>query len=474
MRGDQKDAEMPDRKVTTDALNFQMDGNGVVDTNKFCDLCNMVFSSPVVAQAHYVGKFHARKLKHLSGDQAQTSPLNSQSNKDPTVMLSTTPESQEPQPEQPSLDVTSEGTAPSPSSPSNNTSDSNDPDKYCELCSASFNSPLMARQHYIGKKHKRNEARKKMMEEMEPGALPEESSANALGVGYYICPICSIPLTSMEMYQAHLQGNKHQIKETLVVNLMKNSKQTYDSFQEELDDYIKVQKARGLEPNTYFRKAVEEELESCEYEEEGFSGYEDGGFDQMLPFERFQAFPEARTIYCTVENRPPHWAARQDNRLRLKSLTQCQFSKDSLRPRPPHHEDTSGPSGLKSEKDANPISSDNHTGSYRVGQKFQRAHHGRKRHREEGEEKESDALPKQKRKMPSERGDPGKDHHKMKKKRKEAGSVDGEKSKHRKGKRSQRVSTDKEDRKHRRDKKKEPTEGRTEEEMLWDESILGF
>ncbi|XP_028939292.1 lysine-rich coiled-coil protein 1 isoform X2 [Ornithorhynchus anatinus] len=472
MRGDQKDAEMPDKKLMTDALNFQMDGNGVVDTNKFCDLCNMIFSSPVVAQSHYVGKIHARKLKHLSGDQAQTSPLNSQPNKDPTAMPSATPESQEPKPERPSLDVTSEETSPSPSSPSTNTLDSNDPEKNCELCSASFNSPLMAQQHYVGKKHKRNEARKKMMEEIGPGALPEESSANALGVGYYVCPICSITLTSMEMYQAHLQGNKHQIKETLVVNLMKNSKQTYDSFQDELADYIKVQKARGLEPNTYFRKAVEE-LESYEYEEEGFSGHEDGGFDRTLPFERFEAFPEACTLYRTVENRPPHRSAGQDNQLRLESLTQCQFSKDSLKARPPHHEDTCGPSGLKSE-DAIHISLDNRSSSYRVGQKFQREHHERKRHREEGEEKESDALPKQKRKMLAERGDPGKDHHKMRKRRTETDSVDGEKSKHRKGKRNQEVSTDKGDRKHRRDKKKETTEGRTEEEMLWDESILGF
>ena len=34
---------------------------------------------------------------------------------------------------------------------------------------------------------------------------------------------------------------------------MKHSK-TFGFFQDELEDYIKVQKARGLEPKTYFRK----------------------------------------------------------------------------------------------------------------------------------------------------------------------------------------------------------------------------
>lgn len=36
--------------------------------------------------------------------------------------------------------------------------DLNNPNKYCKLCSASFDSLLMAQQHYIGTKHKRNEA----------------------------------------------------------------------------------------------------------------------------------------------------------------------------------------------------------------------------------------------------------------------------------------------------------------------------
>ncbi|XP_016126820.1 zinc finger matrin-type protein 1-like [Sinocyclocheilus grahami] len=62
------------------------------------------------------------------------------------------------------------------------------------------------------------------------------------------CPICCLMLSSIEMYQAHMQGNKHIVKEKKVMELCKSQKKVYDSFQDELADYIQVQKARGLEP----------------------------------------------------------------------------------------------------------------------------------------------------------------------------------------------------------------------------------
>lgn len=43
-----------------------------MDKNMYCKLCNMVFTSPVVAQSHYSGKIHAKKLKQLSD---QTQPI---------------------------------------------------------------------------------------------------------------------------------------------------------------------------------------------------------------------------------------------------------------------------------------------------------------------------------------------------------------------------------------------------------------
>lgn len=53
---------------------FQVHRNEVVDRNKFCDLCNMIFSSRVVAQSHYLGKVHAKKLKQLMEEHDQVSP----------------------------------------------------------------------------------------------------------------------------------------------------------------------------------------------------------------------------------------------------------------------------------------------------------------------------------------------------------------------------------------------------------------
>jgi len=49
---------------------FQVDRSGAVDKNRYCNLCNVVFTSPIAALSHYLGKIHAKKLKQLSGDQA--------------------------------------------------------------------------------------------------------------------------------------------------------------------------------------------------------------------------------------------------------------------------------------------------------------------------------------------------------------------------------------------------------------------
>ncbi|TKC47530.1 hypothetical protein EI555_018983, partial [Monodon monoceros] len=67
--------------------------------------------------------------------------------------------------------------------------------------------------------------------------------------------------SSSVVAQSHYLGKVRakklkQLMESFV-NLMKYSRKTSDSFQDELEDYIKVQKARGLEPKTCFRKDLE-------------------------------------------------------------------------------------------------------------------------------------------------------------------------------------------------------------------------
>ncbi|XP_036606947.1 lysine-rich coiled-coil protein 1 isoform X4 [Trichosurus vulpecula] len=349
------------------------------------------------------------------------------------------------------------------------TLDLNDPDRYCELCCASFNSPLMAQQHYLGKKHKRSETRKKILEEIGQKTLPAESASSALGVGNYICPICSITLTSIEMYQSHMQGNKHQIKESLVVNLMKNSKRTFHSFQDELADYIQVQKARGLEPKTYFRKMAEEHFEMDKHKEERDARPQSvlAAFEQRLPPETFQACPGTYALTRTVENTLSHWSPVHDSRLRLESLGHCQPSKEEFSEKlmalgPTQQDDNSGPSS---------ISSDNSTNSYQAGHKPKVTHQRKKRHPRD--EREVRPNEEKKRKKTMEDKDSGKDHKAVRRRKAEADATSVRKPKHRKERRNQEVATDKEDRRHRKEKKK-PLPRRTEEEMLWDESILGF
>lgn len=36
-----------------------------MDKEKFCELCNMVFSSSVVAKSHYEGKVHAKNMRRF-------------------------------------------------------------------------------------------------------------------------------------------------------------------------------------------------------------------------------------------------------------------------------------------------------------------------------------------------------------------------------------------------------------------------
>lgn len=53
--------------------------------------------------------------------------------------------------------------------------------KYCCLCGAWFNNPLMAQQHYEGKKHRRNAARARLLEQLAGSLDATESTGQLLG-----------------------------------------------------------------------------------------------------------------------------------------------------------------------------------------------------------------------------------------------------------------------------------------------------
>ncbi|XP_028314262.1 zinc finger matrin-type protein 4 isoform X2 [Gouania willdenowi] len=159
---------------------YEGSDEGDVDKNKCCTLCNMSFTSAVVAQSHYQGKIHAKRLKLLLGEQ-------------PTI--------------------TTKEASPSPiksspeTSPMTSPRQRRDSDRYCQLCNAWFNNPGMAQQHYDGKKHKKNAARADLLEQL--GKTLDMGEMKGLKRSY-TCDVCSVTLNSVAQYHAHLQGSKHQ------------------------------------------------------------------------------------------------------------------------------------------------------------------------------------------------------------------------------------------------------------------------
>lgn len=82
-----------------------------------------------------------------------------------------------------------------------------DPDKFCSLCHSTFNDPAMAQQHYMGKRHRKQETKLKLMAHYGrladpavsdlPGERPVHgrgwSRQRVLGLpGPLICTVCYV------------------------------------------------------------------------------------------------------------------------------------------------------------------------------------------------------------------------------------------------------------------------------------------
>lgn len=146
----------------------------------------MKFSSPVVAESHYQGKVHAKNLRLKStGPQtpcvyhqcasgiicfqfpfpfsvivgfpvAFQTPAAVQARKKPA--------------EDPSSTLAGDGGG------GGGGGDDNDSNRFCSMCQASFNNPLMAQQHYVGKKHRKQMTKMKLMETYGPATAPGQSA----------------------------------------------------------------------------------------------------------------------------------------------------------------------------------------------------------------------------------------------------------------------------------------------------------
>ncbi|XP_071655499.1 zinc finger matrin-type protein 4 isoform X5 [Patagioenas fasciata] len=170
----------PSRSIAGAAAGTKGSDGDSVDKNKCCTLCNMSFTSAVVAESHYQGKIHAKRLKLLLGEQPALKATESSLG---------------------SLKPHADGAAVPAPHPRR------DSDRYCQLCAAWFNNPLMAQQHYDGKKHKKNAARADLLEQL--GKTLDLGELRGLKRSY-TCSVCSVTLNSIEQYHAHLKGSKHQ------------------------------------------------------------------------------------------------------------------------------------------------------------------------------------------------------------------------------------------------------------------------
>ncbi|NXE07213.1 ZMAT1 protein, partial [Lophotis ruficrista] len=446
MHGGKDERQEHGKQKKTDCVNFQMDGSGVLDKNKSCNLCNVTFTSPVVALSHYLGKIHTKKLKQLSGDKAHVPAQSTQPVSAEESLLSSDPRLQ-----------------------------INDPEKYCKLCCAPFNNPLTAEQHYVGKKHRRNEVRKRILEELGDKPFPAESSTTGklnmskFGVGYYTCPACDIALTSIETYQSHMQGNflSNLCREAALVNLMNKSKKT-DSFQDELTGCVNVQKAGGLEPRRYLGKAEGEELQ-----DKTVGG--GSGLDEVISSnfkceqgQHYSFFSESQSSTNTGENRLPSWVSASEHP--LQETPNCRYNNGYCKKEQEEQASEVATFSLlvAESKDCHKLTlAETSASSYRKEQKLQIKHFKEEIYISEELKYEEEATKQEKKNSEG----AGFGNEKQKRMKFEIDLVNEKKS--RPYKRFKENPTEKGSKKPKKDKKKPQADVKREEELLWDESVLG-
>ncbi|XP_077001914.1 zinc finger matrin-type protein 1 isoform X2 [Tamandua tetradactyla] len=554
--------EVYDKKMKMDVMNFQVPTSEMVDRNKVCELCNMIFSSPVVAQSHYVGEVHARKLKELMEEHDQISPSGFQPDK--TVPVTTSAESTFLNP----LPVKSppemfgnehrmhgnehqikESLAINLVKTSKKTKDSGFQEEsedyikvqkarglepkacYRKMEESSLESHRYGEMVNIGPRQRMFERRlpfepfqayprphstSQAVEYQLPHRLPAYTKRTydsfqdeledyikvqkARGLEPKTCfrkmgeksvetrgyaEVVDYGPRNRMFKQRFSSETSHTYQGPYNISPVENqlphwlpvhSKRTYDSFQDELEDYIKVQKARGLQPKTSFRKVGDSTVETHGYRETVDFRPRYRKFERRLPCENFQTYPRSYNISQAVEKQLPHFLPAHDSKQRLDPMHYCQLTRDCFSEKPvplslSQQENNSDLYSVESEVYKH-LSSENNTSDHQADHK--RRHQKRKRHLEESEEKPEKEQCKHKRKKCYESMDLDKDKSIQQSKREvDKVRIGSGKLKHRKKKKSRDVTSEKEERKHRKEKKK-PIEEKTEEEMLWDESILGF
>lgn len=146
----------------------------------------MTFTCPIVAQSHYQGKVHAKNLRMKSVDfkipgQCGISKFIQCSLDEfgrvvqyelfvPWTVTSQKPSSPAALPKKMSAEDPGSIMETGDSEGTNST-------RFCSICQASFNNPLMAQQHYVGKRHRKQLTKQKLMETYGPSSAPGPNTA---------------------------------------------------------------------------------------------------------------------------------------------------------------------------------------------------------------------------------------------------------------------------------------------------------
>ncbi|XP_049986514.1 zinc finger matrin-type protein 1 isoform X1 [Alexandromys fortis] len=242
--------EVPGRKVSMPVESSQVYKSEEVNRGKFSGFCNMSFDSAAIAQAHFVEKSHVQNPKQLLEEHDRVSPSGCQPKME---CLTDSFMKQEPQRIIAPLDKPNTTSA----------------------------APTFLKSVIV-------------------------KPPPAYRMRTYVCHICSITFTSLHMFRSHMQGSEHQIKESHVINQVKNSKKIQESYQGECADYYKVKKPRELEYKVHFRKMEDNYLEVRGYREMVDSRPRQKMLEQQLPFENFWTQPGPYNNPRAVEDQLPH------------------------------------------------------------------------------------------------------------------------------------------------------------------------
>lgn len=249
------------------------------------------------------------------------------------------------------------------------------------------------------------------------------------------------------------------IPDSSVINIMENSK-TSDSFQHELEDYIRKQKARGLQPTLCFTKVKEDSV----YQERGPTEPR-GPEQQGLPCWRPHLFPASLERLRTVESWVPPWPKIPYAPRRLESVNHSQenqhrFFKHRWLLSPSGQGKNTGVRGTQGREDSCCV-------FWEPRSSAQQAGHGDRECEDRGLRRRHGEELKRKHRAKG-------DSHKGNRGRRKAEGAPGSAERPRRSKKNhQGRDTTKDARRSGREKKGPGREGPEEERDLWDEAILG-